>query len=83
MARKATYASRRGKEQHKPQHTCRECAHSYDWQNRSFNDGHLILCRCPHDAKSHNGKFCKFLSDPECQHYKPRPSNAPDYAEAH
>lgn len=46
--------------------TCRDCAHSYDWHNRSFHDGHLILCRCPHDAKSKHGQFCKFLSDAAC-----------------
>lgn len=51
---------------------CRDCAHSYDWQNRSFHDGHLILCRCDFDAKSQHGKFCKFLSDTACINFKQR-----------
>lgn len=66
-----------------PKRYCRECAHSYDWHNRSFNDGHLILCRCPLDKKTQHGKYCKFLSDPECDQFKPRPSTTTDYAEAH
>lgn len=62
-----------------PQYRCRDCAHSYDWYNRSFHDGHLILCRCPHDAKSQHGKFCKFLSDYQCDHFVKRPeTQAPD-----
>lgn len=48
---------------------CRDCRHSYDWQNRSFNDGHLILCRCKLDKKSEFGKWCKFLSDPACSQF--------------
>lgn len=55
-----------------PDKRCRDCAHSYDWHNRSFHDGHLILCRCPHDAKSQNGVFCKFLSDAACALFKQR-----------
>lgn len=51
---------------------CRDCAHSYDWQNRSFYDGHLILCRCKFDAQSKHGQFCKFLSDPACGQFKQR-----------
>lgn len=70
------------KTQEAPKRHCRECAHSYDWHNRSFNDGHLILCRCPHDARSQHGKFCKLLSDSECPLFKERPKNASDYAEA-
>lgn len=80
MARQPTRP--KAKKPEAPKRCCRECAHSYDWHNRSFNDGHLILCRCPHDARSQHGKFCKFLSDPECEHFKERPKNAPDYAEA-
>lgn len=81
MARQPIRAAKKKPEA--PKHTCRECAHSYDWNNRSFHDGHLIFCRCPHDAKSKHGQFCKFLSDPECPQFKPRPTNAPDYAEAY
>ena len=55
-----------------PKYRCRDCAHSYDWQNRSFHDGHLILCRCKYDAKSQHGKFCKFLSDYACGSYLKR-----------
>lgn len=56
----------------RPQGTCRECQHSYDWHNRSFYDGHLILCRCEFDVKSQHGKFCKFLSDPACSNFLKR-----------
>ncbi len=72
----------RKKQSEAPKRRCRDCAHSYDWHKKAL-DGHLILCRCPHDARSQHGKFCKFLSDPECEHFKDRPKNAPDYAEAH
>lgn len=54
-----------------PKRHCRDCAHSFDWQNEAI-DGHLILCRCPHDAKSKFGKFCKFLNDPQCEQFKQR-----------
>lgn len=64
-----------------PKRRCRDCAHSYDWHNKAL-DGHLILCRCPHDAKSQHGKFCKFLSDPECDQFKERPIDKTDNAEA-
>lgn len=51
---------------------CRDCVHSYDWHSPAL-DGHLILCRCPHDAKTMHGKWCKFLSDPACEeHFKLR-----------
>lgn len=65
-----------------PKRCCRDCSHSYDWQNRSFNGSHLILCRCKYDAKSKYGKFCKFLSDKECEHFQERQINAPDNAKA-
>jgi hypothetical protein len=55
-----------------PDKTCRDCTHSYDWNNRSFHDGHLILCRCPHDEKSRHGQFCKLLSDAACKMFKQR-----------
>lgn len=60
-----------------PKRRCRDCAHSYDWHNRAL-DGHLVLCRCPHDAKSQFGKFCKFLSDYECEHFKQQPTTESD-----
>lgn len=55
-----------------PKQHCRDCEHSYDWHNRSFHDGHLILCRCPFDAKSKFGQFCKFLSDIACDKFVKR-----------
>ena len=64
-----------------PKRRCRYCAHSYDWQNKAL-DGHLILCRCPYDAKSQHGNFSKFLSDPECAQFKERPIDKTDNAEA-
>lgn len=60
-----------------PQYHCRDCAHSYDWHNKA-HDGHLIFCRCPHDAKSKHGKFCKFLSDSQCDQFVKRPTTEPD-----
>lgn len=50
---------------------CRDCAHSYDW-NCVAVDGHLILCRCKYDAATKYGKWCKFLKDPQCGHFKKR-----------
>lgn len=55
----------------KPQFQCRDCAHSYDWHSKAL-DGHLILCRCKLDAKTEYGKWCKFLKDPQCEHFKRR-----------
>lgn len=51
------------------QYQCRHCAHSYDWHSKAL-DGHLILCRCPY--KMEGGKYCIFLSDPTCEHFKLR-----------
>nr|DAD63630.1 MAG TPA: zinc-ribbon domain protein [Caudoviricetes sp.] len=51
---------------------CRDCANSYDWHSKAI-DGHLILCRCPY--KQQGGKFCVFLSDPQCGHFKLRTDN--------
>lgn len=48
---------------------CRDCANSYDWHSKAL-DGHLILCRCPY--KQQGGKFCVFLIDPACEHFKIR-----------
>lgn len=65
--------TRRGKQrevQENP-HKCRDCRHSYDWHSKAL-DGHLILCRCPKDAKTEFGKWCKFLSDPACQQFEKR-----------
>lgn len=81
MARQPTRTTR-AKKPEAPKRKCKECAHSYDWHNRSVHDGHLILCRCDLDPGSEYGKFRKFLSDPECAQFQPRPQDAPDYAEA-
>ena len=51
--------------QEKPKYQCRHCRHSYDWCSRAL-DGHLILCRCPFYKE---GKWCKFLSDRQCEHF--------------
>jgi len=48
---------------------CRDCDNSYDWHSKAL-DGHLILCRCPY--KMQGGKYCIFLKDPQCEHFKPR-----------
>lgn len=56
-----------------PKHRCRDCSHSYDWHDRAF-DGGFILCRCPYDDNSKNGKFCKFLTDYQCEHFNQRPT---------
>lgn len=32
--------------------TCRDCAHARDFHDRSFTDGHFILCKC--DYKEHS-----------------------------
>ena len=50
---------------------CRDCRLSYDWHNKAL-DGHLILCRCPHDVKSEHGRWCKFLSDAACPQFEKR-----------
>lgn len=50
---------------------CRDCRHSYDWNSKAV-DGHLILCRCKFDKNTKYGKFCKFLKDPQCEHFELR-----------
>lgn len=67
MARRMT--TPRGKrQQDKPQYECRHCKHSYDWCSKAL-DGHFILCRCPFYKE---GKYCRFLSDPQCEHFLKR-----------
>ena len=67
--RKSTYGAKNPQIQHTGKR-CRDCAHSYDWQNRSFDDGHLILCRCPFQKEG--GKYCIFLSDLACEYFEQR-----------
>lgn len=69
MARRAY--SRTRASQVKPQHTCRDCEHSYDWHEKAY-DGSLFMCRCKLDEKTEYGKWCKFLSDSQCKHFKQR-----------
>lgn len=52
---------------------CRDCDNSYDWHSKA-HDGHMILCRCQY--KQQGGKFCIFLSDPQCEHFILRKNNA-------
>lgn len=62
------------KQAEQPKFKCRDCAHSYDWHSKAL-DGHLILCRCKLDEKTEFGRWCKFLSDPQCEHFKQRTDN--------
>lgn len=55
----------------KPKYHCSDCRHSYDWNSVAL-DGHLILCRCPFDEKTKNGKWCKFLKDWQCDKFSLR-----------
>ena len=66
MAKKATTKPRAKAEVKAPEGTCKDCKHSYDWQNRSFHDGHFILCRCPFQ------EWCKFLERDRCGHFEKR-----------
>lgn len=51
-----------------PQQTCADCAHSYDWHERGWN-GKPFLCRCKFYT---DGRFCRFLNEPQCKHFKPK-----------
>lgn len=50
-------------------YTCNDCKHAYDRHSQAL-DGHMILCRCKHDAKSEHGKWCKFTRDRACSEFK-------------
>lgn len=59
------------KKTEQPKFQCRDCWHSYDWHEKNWK-GELFMCRCPY----HNeGKYCKFLSDPQCEHFIKREVN--------
>lgn len=62
------------KKPEQPRYRCYDCAHSYDWHSKAL-DGHLILCRCPLDVKTENGRWCKFLNDYQCEQFKLREHN--------
>lgn len=55
-------------------YTCRDCAKSYDWHEIGAN-GKPFMCRCQHHA---DGKYCKFLSDKQCEHFIKRSDNGKD-----
>lgn len=59
-----------------PKYKCRHCKHSYDWHEIGAN-GKPFMCRCPFYKE---GKFCRFLSDPQCEHFLKREDA--DHAEA-
>lgn len=43
--------------------TCKDCSHARDFHDRSFTDGHFILCRC--DYKEH----CMLLDHGRCENF--------------
>ncbi|TYK34348.1 hypothetical protein FNJ59_07460 [Bacteroides pyogenes] len=47
---------------------CIDCEHSYDWHEIGAN-GKPFMCRCPYYT---DGKYCRFLNDPQCEHFKMR-----------
>lgn len=46
--------------------TCKDCAHARDFRNRSFYDGHLIMCSC--DYQEHD----MLLKHDRCEHFAPK-----------
>jgi hypothetical protein len=64
MARQTT----RKQQREQPKYKCRHCQHSYDWHEIGAN-GKPFMCRCPFYKE---GKFCLFLSDPQCEHFLKR-----------
>lgn len=61
-------AKRTAKGIEKPKYRCRDCRHSYDWHEKN-RAGEFFMCRCPYH---HNGKYIKFLSAPQCEHFARR-----------
>lgn len=53
------------KKKEQPKYKCRDCGHSYDWHEKNYK-GEPFLCRCPFYK---GGKFCRFLSDPQCGNF--------------
>lgn len=51
-----------------PKYKCKDCKHSYDWHEKNWQ-GELFMCRCPYYT---GGKYCKFLKDPQCEHFELR-----------
>ncbi len=52
-----------------PKYTCRDCKNSYDWHEKSYDTGLPFMCRCHYH---HDGKYIKFLKDPQCEHFELR-----------
>ena len=44
--------------------TCRDCAHARDFHDRSFTDGHFILCKCGYQ------KHDMLLDHGRCENFK-------------
>ena len=44
--------------------TCRDCAHAKDFHDRSFTDGHFILCKCGYQ------KHDMLLDHGRCENFK-------------
>lgn len=43
--------------------TCKDCSHARDFHDRSFTDGHFILCKCDyqeHDMLLNHGRCDNF-----------------------
>jgi len=70
MARR-TYNRRAKAVATEPQMTCRDCKHSYDWHEKGW-DGKPFMCRCQYYT---DGKFCRFLNDPQCENFQLRPQD--------
>ena len=64
------------KQREQPKYQCRHCRHSYDWHEKNWR-GELFMCRCKFYKE---GKYCRFLSDPQCEHFSIREDA--DHAEA-
>lgn len=58
----------RKQQREQPKYKCCHCKHSYDWHEIGAN-GKPFMCRCPFYKE---GKFCRFLSDPQCEHFSLR-----------
>lgn len=56
---------------YQPQYTCRNCTFSYDWHEKGA-DGKPFMCRCAYHT---GGKYSKFLSDKQCEHFEKRKEN--------
>jgi hypothetical protein len=61
-------AKKKTKKVEKAQYQCRHCTYSYDWHEIGA-DGKPFMCRCPYYT---DGKYCRFLSDPQCEHFNLR-----------